>query len=235
MRQIGFSSGALAKGDFRRGIELQQRRRCVTAIELSALRDHELLPLLAAIDTLDLKSFAYVSFHAPSRLGTISERDLVNALRQLPTHFPIVVHPDVIRTISWWKEFRDRVCIENMDNRKTTGRTVSELAAIFDALPEAGFCFDIGHARQIDPTMAVALHMAKQFARRLRQLHVSEVGPRGEHLPLSILAKEAFRRVLKFVRTDVPVILEAMVAPDRIDAEVRSTMELFEPVAAPVG
>jgi hypothetical protein len=45
MRPIGFSTGALAKGDFRRGLDLQ-RRSGISAIELSALRDHELPHLL---------------------------------------------------------------------------------------------------------------------------------------------------------------------------------------------
>ena len=73
MRPIGFSTGALAKGDFNRGIEIL--RRCHTKIvELSALRQHELLPLMSAIDHLDLTSFSYISIHAPSRIAPGTEK-----------------------------------------------------------------------------------------------------------------------------------------------------------------
>ena len=41
MPRIGFSTGALALGDFRKGIKLQ-RREDIQAIELSALREDEL-------------------------------------------------------------------------------------------------------------------------------------------------------------------------------------------------
>jgi len=47
MRPLGFSTGALAKGDFRAGVEIQ-RSLGTTAVELSALRDSELPPLLTA-------------------------------------------------------------------------------------------------------------------------------------------------------------------------------------------
>jgi len=65
MRRIGFSTGALARGDFRSGIALQESR--ADAIELSALREAELDPLIGAIPDLPLKRFTFVSFHAPSR------------------------------------------------------------------------------------------------------------------------------------------------------------------------
>jgi len=102
MRHIGFSSGALAKGDFRRGIALQRTCPNATALELSALRDSELHPLVGALPSLDLSRFAYVSFHAPSRLREITERDLVDALRQLPPTMPIVVHPELIQSVAAW-------------------------------------------------------------------------------------------------------------------------------------
>jgi hypothetical protein len=76
MRPIGFSTGALAKGDFHAGLSLQQKRPGFLAVELSALRDHELPSLVAAAAHLDLDSFAYVSVHAPSKLSTLTEADV---------------------------------------------------------------------------------------------------------------------------------------------------------------
>jgi len=66
MRAIGFSTGALAKGDFEKGIALQNEHD-VDAIELSALRETELEPLVEAIASLVLTRFSYISVLAPSR------------------------------------------------------------------------------------------------------------------------------------------------------------------------
>ena len=66
MKPIGFSTGALAKGDFATGLEVQRYVARIDAVELSALRDYELPNLVDAIPNLDLHGFEYVSFHAPS-------------------------------------------------------------------------------------------------------------------------------------------------------------------------
>ena len=64
MRPMGFSTGALAQGDFHLALRMLADQP-TTAVELSALRAHELLPLSQALPTLDLSRFAYVSVHAP--------------------------------------------------------------------------------------------------------------------------------------------------------------------------
>ena len=228
MRPIGFSTGALAKGDFRRGIDLQANDPAIDALELSALRDHELSVLVEALPSLPLQSFSYVSFHAPSRLGALSEDAVIAALLEVPSAWPIIVHPEIITTPSKWQRFGSQICIENMDDRKTTGRTVAELRQMFEVLPKAAFCLDVGHARQIDPTMTVALMMLAEFGDRLVQLHVSEVGPSGEHLPVRALAAMAFRRLAHRIPADCAVIIESMVRIDEMDDELTTVCGLFE-------
>ena len=66
MRSIGFSTGALALGDFRRALAMLSTVNS-SAIELSALRDHELDPLMRALSQLNLRRFRYVSVHVPSK------------------------------------------------------------------------------------------------------------------------------------------------------------------------
>jgi xylose isomerase-like TIM barrel protein len=227
MRPIGFSTGALAKGEFRRGLQLQSENSEITAVELSALRSHELGPLVDAIPSLDLDSFAYVSFHAPSKPEGLGERDVVDLLRQLPREWPIIAHPEILQTPELWAGFGSQLCLENMDNRKTTGRTVVEMRALFQLFPNASFCLDIGHARQIDPTMATALMMLTEFSERLVQIHVSEVGPRGEHLPVSRVGEIAFRKLAHRVRSDCPLIIESIVAQGEIANELTVARELF--------
>ncbi len=227
MRSIGFSTGALAKGDYRRGIELQAQNSRLSAIELSALREYELAPLASEASTLPLSHFTYVSFHAPSKLTSFDERTVFDLLHRLPNRWPIIVHPELLRTPELWRTLDSRLCLENMDNRKTTGRTVSEMQALFNSYPRAGFCLDLGHARQIDPTMATAIRMLNEFRSRLRQLHVSEVGPRSEHRPMSSLAIYAYELIVDLVPEDCPLIIESVVPAQQIEAEIDKTLSLF--------
>lgn len=226
MRLIGFSSGALAKGDFRRGLALQEGAD-FTAVELSALREPELEPLVDAAGRLSLGKFKYVSFHAPSAFKTLHEHEVVAFVSRLPPNWPVVVHPDLIHNPEVWTPLGARLCLENMDMRKRTGRTVDEMRAAFETLPQAGFCLDLGHARQIDPTMGIAIEMLQNFGTRLRQLHVSEVGTFGEHRRLGFLARTAFRRVVRYVPSDIPVILESIVDERNMMDEFQAAREIF--------
>ncbi|MBV9494912.1 MAG: hypothetical protein JOZ54_11750 [Acidobacteria bacterium] len=99
---------------------------------------------------------------------------------------------------------------------------------VFKALPDAGFCLDLGHARQIDPTMGIAIEMLRIFGDRLRQLHVSEVGTFGEHRQrIGFLAQMAFQRVARYVPADVPLILESLVAESDMQRELDTVRTLF--------
>ena len=136
-RFIGYSTGALAKGDFRRGLDLL-RRHGIDVVELSALRDTELVPFLDDLDGLDLSFASYLSFHAPSRFETLSEEEVANLLRRLlPRRWPIIVHPDAIIDPRHWGGFGKWLCIENMDKRKPVGRTADELRTVFRIFPDA--------------------------------------------------------------------------------------------------
>jgi sugar phosphate isomerase/epimerase len=121
-----------------------------------------------------------------------------------------------------WARFGDLLCIENMDKRKPIGQTVTDLADIFEALPRASLCFDIGHARQVDPTTSEAAAILQRYGTRLRQLHVSEVNSKSKHDPLAFESILAFRRVSHLVPDQVPVILESRVDQDGIDDEIEN-------------
>jgi sugar phosphate isomerase/epimerase len=223
MRPIGFSTGALAQSDVRRGLALI-RRHGLSVVELSALRDTELATVLNALPDLDLGGFEYVSFHAPSAFRTIPERTAADRLRtELPQAWPVVVHPDALAALAGWRAFGPRLCIENMDKRKPIGRTAAELQTVFDLYPEATLCFDIGHARQVDPTMGVAADILRRFGDRLRQVHISEVNARNRHEPISYTALEAFRSLAHLIPENVPVVSEASVEPAGVREEVRTT------------
>ena len=221
MRPTGFSTGALAFADFRRGLELVRQHQ-LPVIELSALRTHELAPLLAALDSLDLKGFRHISLHIPSSFSPEEEQEvlrLLNAERHRGWLF--VAHPDTLHTPHLWRDFGPQLCIENMDQRKPVGRTLPEMVRVFEQFPEASWCFDIGHARQVDPTMIEACRLVDAFRDKLRQVHVSEVNSRSKHDPLSRLAIAAFRQIAPHIPDDIPLILESVIAETEIAAELR--------------
>lgn len=235
MRPAGFSTGSLALGDFRRALQMLAKVNAgITALELSALRESELDPLLDALGTLDLSSYEYVSLHAPSRIETGSEQRIRERLMEVDPAVLIVLHPDAVGRLSDWKPFGRRLCVENMDKREPSGRTAAELEEVFRQVPEASFCFDIGHARQVDPTMIEARLILGQFSDRLKQVHVSEVSTASRHHRLSYGATVAFQDVAHLIPENVPLILETPVEESEIAAEVNK-VRVALPCPSPVG
>jgi hypothetical protein len=231
MRLFGFSTGALALSDFRKALKLS-RSRSFQAIELSAIRKDELEPLIAALDELDLGRYSYISIHAPSAFQPKDEGWIFQSLFDLRDRgWPIVVHPDTLDDLSLWRTLGNMLCVENMDKRKRVGRTVGELESIFEQLPEASFCLDIGHARQIDTSMVQAYRMLKDFKDRLRQIHVSDVSSLSKHTPLSFVSILDFQEIAPLIPESVPIIIESIVTEDQIDAEVARVLRAL-PLAA---
>jgi hypothetical protein len=224
---IGFSTGSLAYSNFKQGIDLLKEQQ-IPVIEISALREIELEPLLESIDQIDLSFFKYISFHAPSRLVHLSEAELVRKLVALGKKgFPIVVHPDIIENMQRWKELGSLLLIENMDKRKPAGRTALDLEYIFYELSEAGFCLDLAHVRQVDPTMGEARSMIKRFGHRLAQLHVSTINAKSKHEPLNVDALLAYQKVSHLLNPDVPIILESPVPPSLVRTEIQIAGYIF--------
>src|SRR5271156_3465284 len=126
MRPVGFSTGALALGDFRRALGFL-KDKTVAAVELSALRENELGPLVAALGSIDLSRFTYISVHAPSRYEPAHEREIIRLLKSVAERgWPIVLHPDAVYDFSAWSPFGKLLLIENMDKRNLTARTSQE-------------------------------------------------------------------------------------------------------------
>lgn len=220
MRPVGYSTGALALSDVERALAMLEGSTA-TAVELSALRISELAPLVRLLGSLDLSRYAYVSFHAPSRFSAEEERFVADAMAEVAAKgWLVVLHPDALHDVGAWRQLGDRLAIENMDKRKRTGRTVDELRAFFDALPDASFCFDIGHAHQVDRTMTEAHFLVKEHAPRLRQLHVSEVNAQSRHDTLSQAAAGAFQRVARWVPADAALILESPAGLDDLERQM---------------
>jgi Xylose isomerase-like TIM barrel len=179
------------------------------AIELSALSEPELPSLAEFLGHRQSLPFRYISIHGPSKNLQGREEELVAALGKLSGEADaIVMHPDTIESPHLFRPLGHKLLIENMDARKSTGRTPGELAATFAELPQAKFCFDIAHAWSIDPTMSIADELLDRFGDRLGHLHLSSLSRNLHHVPLTDEHDELFRPILERC-VDVPWILEA--------------------------
>lgn len=226
---VGFSTGAIAKGDFRKALN-SLRKNNVRAVELSALREHELPALMSCLTQLDLSGFGYVSVHAPTKFVELREARVIELLKPaVDLRLPIVVHPDSIQSLELWNSIGPLLLIENMDKRKASGRTVSELKFVFESLPEAGLCFDVAHARQVDPSMIESAQMLRTFQDRLREVHVSGVTTRSIHGPISAAARFAYVSIADLIPMTVPIILESPIEEPMIQEEINFARGTFFP------
>lgn len=234
MRPIGFSTGALAGGDIAGALSMLAG--CgADAVELSALRHSELPGLTASAATIarSVAHFRHVSVHAPSRFPAEDEAAVVDMLRGLVARgWPVVAHPDVVHTPTLWRELGSMLWVENMDKRKPIGRTALELAVVFGMLPDSGLCFDVAHARQVDPSMVEAFRILRMHGHRVRQIHVSEVGTSSRHTRLTPSGLRDLNRIVHLLAPGVPVILESPVVPQAIGGEIAAARSVLEPSAA---
>jgi hypothetical protein len=95
-----------------------------------------------------------------------------------------------------------------MDTRKDGGQTAADLATYFEALPSAGLCFDIAHAKSVDESMNAGEEILQTFVDRLRHVHLSSLDAESHHVSLTPDDELLFAPLLERCR-DVPWILEA--------------------------
>lgn len=263
MRPIGFSTGALAHGDYRRALGWLEGLGC-QVVELSALHAPELDDLLGVngstcgIDARFLPMncvlrrgphpevippplFPRVSIHAPSSFPFGKEPIIASQLSVMSTlGFDIVVHPDAIADWEIWRPFGDRLLIENMDERKGIGRDITEMRWIFDKLPQASWCFDIGHVMQNAVEVGHGLRMKhvvdmyEAFKARLREVHLSCVDAEYKHYPLTHagpwFGNQIARDLAKLIPESVSIILEGEfgdLTKDALRAELREAHRIF--------
>lgn len=201
------------------------------AVELAALDASELPGLLEFLAARPRLPFRYVSVHAPVKGVTTTDAERAAQLARLPLGVrSIVVHPDVIEDPAPYRALGRRVVVENMDARKAFGRTAAELAPLLEELPEAGFCFDIAHAHNVDPTMSVAAELLDAYRCRLRQVHLSSIRSQ-EHTTLTEGDEALFAPLLARC-PDVPWILEAPAPPRWNAARPLSMRSVGESLAA---
>jgi hypothetical protein len=207
---IGASTGFMVedRGDWPK-LMREAAELSTVAVELAALSGPELPPLVDYLLGNPSLPFVFISAHAPTKEPERSERAVVELLQSIVSMVDaIVVHPDVLEDLPVYRPLGRKLVIENMDDRKPTGRTADELAPYFEALPEAGLCLDVAHAKSIDPAMQVGSEILSRFGSRLRHVHISSLDHDSHHVPLTGEDEKTFAPLLGRCR-DVPWILEA--------------------------
>jgi hypothetical protein len=207
---VGWSTGFLTE-DRGRWPALARRaaEQSTLAAELSALSEPELPALIDFLSSDDALPFLFVSIHGPTKKRELPEAELVTMLADLQTKADVVVlHPDTIDDVARYRELGTFLAIENMDSRKDTGQTVEQLEPIMAELPEARLCFDVAHAKDIDPSMEEGIRILDRWRDRLSHVHVSSLDSSCHHVPLTPEDERLFEPLLDRCR-DVPWILEA--------------------------
>lgn len=229
MRRFGFSTGALARGDFRTALQQSLDARD-DAVEYSALREQEFEPLTKYLLEHGTGPFGHVAFHAPSHFNPWNEGKIVETLKTLVEKLGvwIIAHPDSIGTFQLWRNLGAHLLIENMDHRKPIGRDADELAMVFKELPEANLCFDIGHAHEMDRSMSLAYEILKRFRDRVVQIHASEVSDKCEHRAFSASSAAAFARLSPLLPEEAAIILETLVPRDGASLQMAKAKHIFE-------
>jgi hypothetical protein len=154
-----------------------------------------------------LGGFSRISVHAP--VGIASTDVVVQAIVRLPLDCDVILHPDLYGSDDTVHALGDRAMFENMDVGKHFGRTVEDLALVFDRFPDAGFCLDVAHVWTTDSSLALGHELLDAFGDRLRQLHVSGIEPDGTHRPTTRADLELYEPLLERCG-GVPQILESV-------------------------
>ena len=69
--------------------------------------------------------------------------------------------------------------------------------------------------------MIEAAGLLKAFGHRLKEVHMSEVASNSKHEAMSLTSVSAFRKVADLIPGDVPIILESVISPDKIEQEIK--------------
>jgi endonuclease IV len=223
---LGFNSGAarkIAKPISNEMIELIFNSGA-NAIELS-VQKLDRIAGLADLDLRLLKKFRYVSIHLPNIMYK-NDSETINVISQINSFCErtridlLVLHPDFVEDWDVIQKFNVNVAIENMDNRKNSGKTPEEIQ-ILTQEHNLDFVLDINHVFTVDPTMNLREKFLNLLGERLREFHVSGYSKEFIHMPISE-SKQDF--LLKGLLKKVPIILESSFnlecSPEKMKQEV---------------
>lgn len=125
-----------------------------------------------------------------------------------------------------------KLCIEN-GNRHSELRNLAGLDAAFVQFPDAGFCFSFANAYDYDTTMIEATLMLRKYADRLCLIRLGAMSCSGYPEMIHLTVFNSYRKVVKLIPRDVPVVLEYPVGLETMGKYVNIAEKLFRCESAP--
>jgi hypothetical protein len=211
---MGIGTGAfLAERDDWPSAVRRARDEDWRVIELTAITEplFDSLVLYLAETDARLAGFDRVSVHAPALFRSSPSAVAKGIPSSLEAH-DVILHPDVYRREEPLADLGGRAVFENMDVNKSFGRTVSDLAEVFQRFPSASFCLDVAHVWTNDRTLRLGFELLDAFGDRLRQVHLSGIGADGTHRPTTPADLSLYRPLLDRC-SHVPWVLESELSP----------------------
>jgi hypothetical protein len=212
--KIGFSTGVFWH-NYRHNllesyIEKIFRLNC-SVLELNSVVVDRLDSILGLSKELIVK-FGFLSLHAPSSEFVYDRNKetfiCLNKISKILSKFnldTVVLHPTSVKDWTVFKDYGDLpICIENMDNRKTTGRNYQELKNILEEYG-FGFVLDLQHCYSNDKTMKLSNELKEKFKNQIRLYHVS--GYKNDyHFPIY---KTKQKKILSGLENNSNIIIES--------------------------
>ena len=181
------------------------------AIELNPLlQRHKYQPSSDKFIEL-VNEFEYRSIHLPPDMYE-SDKKVVDYYSELARDIKahsVTMHPASATANIWLEDaFSQNIGIENMDWRKTFGKSVSDFKEIFAAQPNAKWVCDTNHILTNDHTMRLSKDFHAAFSDRLIHYHVS--GFVNAYHPHGILFETKQSEIVRGILDKTkPIIIES--------------------------
>ena len=167
-----------------------------------------------------LAQYKYVSLHAPkctydktAETAKVFEKiNKVHKLRQLDL---VIFHPDTIVDFELFNNLPFPVAFENMDKRKTFGRTVEDIQNVLAKNPTFKMVLDVNHVFTNDPTMKLAEDFLASLGDRIAEIHLS--GYTKLHDPIYISKQDFIAKPI--INLEKPIIVESDLDPSEVELE----------------
>jgi uncharacterized protein (UPF0276 family) len=154
----------------------------------------------------------FFSIHAPllEYKDNIITRDVLNKISQISERLSInniVIHSDNIKDLKVFDSFAQLpLSVENSDNRKDFGRSVSDIKTILDN-SNLKLTLDVQHCYVNDQTMKLADEFYIEFSNKITEFHVSGYDAKFNHYSLYKTKQDV---IIDFLNgKNVPIILES--------------------------
>ena len=212
MRKIGFCHGAthrLLEPYSERNINLFKNCKC-NAIEISCHSVDEVEKLNSLLPLIE--SFSYRSIHMPCDLKYKDDEITNNVLKKIEDFYNeigaslAVVHPDLVEDWDVFNKYSSiNWAVENMDDRKTSHKSVQDMKKLFNEHKNWNFVLDVGHCNANDKTMKLAEDFIAELRGKIKEIHLS--GYEIFHEPLHRTKQNEIIEYCKDL--DVPIIIES--------------------------